>query len=78
MNLNFSSYDEAYRLLFADYPDILKVEQTAQMLGVNRKQIYKLIKSGKLATLAHGKGFLITKISVISYVLSSTDCPVGA
>ena len=69
--VKFSSFQEAYQSMFTDYCDIVKVKDACQMLCINRKQIYKLIEEGKLEKLDHGKGFLITKSSIVSYVL---DC----
>ena len=44
------------------------------MLNTGRKQIYKLIKQGKLDKLEHSaKGFLITKRSIVAYVLNTSE-----
>ena len=68
---SFSSFQEAYGSMFTNYRDIVKVKDACEMLCLQRKQIYKLIEDGKLEKLDHGKGFLITKSSIVSYVL---DC----
>lgn len=66
---SFSSYNEAYRSMFSEYKDIVKVKDACEMLCLNRKHIYKLLSEKRLEKLEHGKGFLITKSSIISYVL---------
>ncbi len=39
----------AYKLLFADYPDVVNVEQMCEMLGgICDKTAYRLLKSGKI------------------------------
>lgn len=44
------------------------------MLNTGRKQIYKLLKQGKLDKLEHNaKGFLITKRSIVAYVLNASQ-----
>ena len=60
---------EAYKVMFTQYPDIVKVSDACEMLGVGRKKIYELIRSDQLRTIANGKGYNITKISVIAFLL---------
>ena len=61
--------EEAYRVMFTQYPDIVKVSDACEMLGVGRKKIYELIRSKQLHTIANGKGYNITKLSVIAFLL---------
>ena len=60
---------EAYKVMFTQYPDIVKVADVCEMLGVGRKKIYELIRSERLHTIANGKGYNITKLSVIAFLL---------
>ena len=60
---------EAYKVMFTQYPDIVKVADVCEMLGVGRKKIYELIRSKQLHTIANGKGYNITKLSVIAFLL---------
>ncbi len=74
MSLCFSSYDEAYRAMFTEYPDVVTTEEAAKMLNVGRKRIYKLVDERKLHRLDHiAKGFLITKQSIVAYVLKNSE-----
>ena len=58
MSLCFSSYNEAYQTMFTEYKDIVSVKEASIMLNTGRKQIYKLLKQGKLDKLEHNaKGF---------------------
>ena len=44
----------AYKLLFADYPDVVNVEQMCEMLGgICDKTAYKLLRSGEILSLIH-------------------------
>ena len=39
----------AYKLLFADYPDVVNVEQMREMLGgICDKTAYRLLRSGEI------------------------------
>lgn len=74
MSLCFSSYNEAYQTMFTGYKDIVSVKEASIMLNTGRKQIYKLSKQGKLDKLEHNaKGFLITKRSIVAYVLNASQ-----
>lgn len=74
MSLCFSSYNEAYQTMFAEYKDIVSVKEASIMLNTGRKQIYKLLKQGKLDKLEqNAKGFLITKRSIVAYVLNASQ-----
>ena len=74
MSLCFSNYNEAYQTMFKEYKDIVSVKEASMMLNTGRKQIYKLIKQGKLDKLEHNaKGFLITKRSIVAYVLNTSE-----
>lgn len=74
MSLCFSNYNEAYQTMFTEYKDIVSVKEASMMLNSGRKQIYKLIKQGKLDKLEHNaKGFLITKRSIVAYVLNTSE-----
>ena len=74
MSLCFSSYDEAYRAMFTEYPDVVTTEEATKMLNVGRKRIYQLVKKGELHSLDRiAKGFLITKQSIVAYVLKNSE-----
>ena len=43
---------EAYKLLFREYPDVVNAHQLCEMLGgINIKTVYKLIKENFYLTL---------------------------
>lgn len=57
-------------MLFADYPDVVNVEQLCAMLGgIGKRAAYGLLKEGKIRYIKVGKSFKIPKISIINYLL---------
>lgn len=43
--------NEKQTAIFADYPDIVTVEELSTMLGISTKTAYKLLKEEKSSTL---------------------------
>jgi excisionase family DNA binding protein len=65
--------NEAYRLLFPDYPDVVNVKQMCEMLGgISEKTGYRLLHTGKILFFNIGRSYRIPKIHVIDY-LAVTD-----
>ena len=60
-----------YKLLFADYPDIVTVRQLQVMLGISRHAAYDLLGEGEISCIRLGNAYKIPKINVINYVLKS-------
>ena len=57
-----------YKIMFADYPDIVTVAQLQDMLHISRQLAYDLINSGQISALKVGNSFRIPKIRVIEFV----------
>ncbi len=61
------------RDMFAEYPDVVDVEQLRRMLGgISRKLAYRLFASGELRCVRIGRSYRIPKLCVIEY-LTGTD-----
>ena len=60
-----------YKIMFADYPDILTVAQLQKMLHISRQLSYELINSGQIRAFKVGNSFRIPKVSVIDFVMKS-------
>ena len=61
------------REMFAEYPDVVDVEQLCKMLGgISRKLAYRLLTSGELRSVRIGRSYRIPKLCVIEY-LTGTD-----
>lgn len=57
--------------MFAEYNDVLTVEDVAKMLCIKPYRVYDLIKNGKIKRLNTGKPFVIPKMEVIRFVETS-------
>lgn len=66
-----------YKNMYSDYPEIVGTKQICQMLNINEKRVYALIRSGKLPRLPCSRTILVAKIFVIKYVLQSAQEPDG-
>ena len=57
------------RKLFAEYSDVVDVEQLRKMLGgISRKLAYRLLASGELRSVRIGRSYKIPKCCVIEYL----------
>ena len=61
--------DEAYKLLFSEYPDVVNIKQMCEMLGgIGEKTGYRLLHTGKIKYFTIGRSYRIPKIHIIDYV----------
>ncbi|MDL2288233.1 helix-turn-helix domain-containing protein [Oscillospiraceae bacterium OttesenSCG-928-F05] len=60
-----------YKILFAEYPDVLHVRDVQDILSISRHQVYHLIESKQIRGIKVGKSYKIPKVSVIDYFLGS-------
>ena len=56
------------KMQFKDYPDVLTVQQTAELLSVCKNTIYKLIRDNELPCRRIGSAIRIRKTDVIGYM----------
>ena len=54
-----------------DYPDILTVEQLAQILGIGINAAYKLVNAGTIGCRRIGKTIRIPKVCVTDYIIAA-------
>ena len=62
---------EMYKLMFAEYPDIVTVKDLQAMLGISRHAAYDLLADGSIRGLKLGNAYKIPKINVIRYVVEN-------
>ena len=62
---------EMYKLMFAEYPDIVTVKDLQAMLGISRHLAYALIGDGDIPGMKIGNAYRVPKINVIRYALSA-------
>lgn len=61
-------------MIFADYPDVVNVEQLCSMLGgIGKKTAYDLLRNGDIRHFKLGKSFKIPKVCVIEYIVGDTQ-----
>ena len=51
-----------------DYPDVLDVTETSQLLGVSTKTVYNLLKSGQIKKKKVGRSYRIPKIYITEFL----------
>lgn len=56
-------------VMFREYPEVVNVDQVCQMLRIGKRKAYQLVHEGKLYRLPCGYKVLISKNSVIDFVL---------
>ena len=61
--------DDVYRTMFAEYPDIVGVDQLCEMLDLKYKTVCKFVREGKIPRMPDGRKIRVAKIEVINYVL---------
>ena len=54
--------------LFADYPDIVSVEDLMDMLKIGKVLAYRLIEEKKIKAIKIGREYKITKESIIKLI----------
>lgn len=60
--------------IFAEYPDVVNVEQMCSMLGgIGKKTAYELLRNGEIRHIKLGKSFKIPKICVFEYLIGDTQ-----
>ena len=60
--------ETAYRLMLTEYPDLLSVEDIAEILGVSRQHVYQMINDGYLFGMKIGKAYKVSKFKLIEYL----------
>lgn len=54
--------------IFANYPDVVSVDDVQAMLHIGRNAAYSLLQSGAITTIRVGKKYIIPKASVIDFL----------
>lgn len=60
---------DAYKMMFRDYPDVVTVEQMCEMLGgIGIKTGYRLLKDGIIKSFVVGRRYRIPKLYILEYL----------
>jgi hypothetical protein len=57
--------------MFAEYPDIMTIDQVQSSLGISKNIAYKLMKSGDVRHFHIGKLIKVPKKSLIDYIMNA-------
>ena len=60
---------ELYKVMFAEYPDLLSINELRQMLGVSKHKAYALINDGSIDAIKIGNAFRLRYLCRIDSVL---------
>jgi excisionase family DNA binding protein len=61
--------NEAYKLIFREYPDVVNVEQMCDMLGgISAKTAYRLLRQNQIKHFKIGRTYKIPKLHIFEYL----------
>lgn len=60
--------DMIYESVFADYPDVVTVEQMSEMLGISTKTAYRMLKKNVIEHFMIGRIYKIPKYHILAYL----------
>lgn len=59
--------------MLRDYPDVMTVEESCEVLRVGFNAMYEMLNSGKLKGFRNGRVWLVPKAAIINYIQSSSN-----
>ena len=65
--------EEAYKVMFTEYGDVVTPKEVAKMLGIGLKSTYALLQNGAIPKIPCGRAIKVAKLRVIKYVLQSAQ-----
>lgn len=54
--------------IFADYPDVVSIEDLTKMLRIGKNKAYELINTNKIQSIKIGRKHIIPKFRVIEFL----------
>lgn len=66
-------YMNGDREMFADYPDVVRIDDIQSMLQIGRNSVYTLLKQGLIKSIKIGKKYIIPKSAVIDFVKTACN-----
>ena len=66
-----------FEKLFADYPDLVSLQNLQEMLGgISYRKALKLMKQGEIKSFYVHSQYMIPKICIIDYLLENNECAI--
>lgn len=65
--------EDAYKVMFVEYDDVVSPKELSKMLGMCMKNTYALLKTGEIPKIPCGKQIKVAKLDVIKYILQSAQ-----
>lgn len=54
--------------IFAEYDEILSIEDVMEILHIGKNSVYSLLKSNEIRNIRVGKRYIVPKQSVINFI----------
>ena len=58
--------------IFAEYDEILSIEDVMEILHIGKNSVYSLLKSNEIRNIRVGKRYIVPKQSVINFIAAIT------
>ena len=59
--------------IFAEYDEILSIEDVMEILHIGKNSVYSLLKSNEIRNIRVGKRYIVPKKSVINFITAITE-----
>lgn len=59
--------------IFAEYDEILSIEDVMEILHIGKNSVYSLLKSNEIRNIRVGKRYIVPKQSVINFMAAITE-----
>lgn len=59
--------------IFAEYDEVLSIEDVMEILHIGKNSVYSLLKSNEIRNIRVGKRYIVPKQSVINFIAAITE-----
>ena len=59
--------------IFAEYDEILSIEDVMEILHIGKNSVYSLLKSNEIRNIRVGKRYIVPKQNVINFIAAITE-----
>ena len=60
--------DQAYSIIFMDYPDVMSTKDAQKILGISNKTLLHLIHTEQLRSIKVGRSYRIPKLYLLQFL----------